>query len=249
MRSIIGQIRPDRQILLFSATFQKKVQKLCMDILNDPIRINIGKENQVIRSLFPNYLSILQANEDVKQEVAVFTKKEDKFAWILANLPYLAQHGKILIFVNQIVSCEELAQQITQSLGLSTLILHGDKLQHERTQIINTFKLSPEENILVATDIASRGLDIPEIRAVINYEVPKDGDTYIHRIGRTGRAGNKEGTAYTLLLKHELQFSLILTKILEISGQPVPKELEEIALLDEEYVRLKKMKKMGLSKQ
>lgn len=154
----------------------------------------------------------------------------------------------MLIFANQIGTCEELAQQITECLGLNTLVLHGDKLQQERTMIINNFKTKEDQNILVATDVASRGLDIPDIRSVINYEVPKDGDTYIHRIGRTGRAGNKEGTAYTLIFHDDLRFAITLIKILEVSGQTVPKELENIALLDEEYVRRTKMKKMGLSK-
>jgi ATP-dependent RNA helicase DDX42 len=83
-------------------------------------------------------------------------------------------------------------------MNLNALVLHGDKTQFERTQIINSFKLNNE--LLVATDVASRGLDVREIKTVINYDPPKDSDTYIHRIGRTGRAGDKDGTAYTLLL-------------------------------------------------
>lgn len=70
---------------------------------------------------------------------------------------------------------------------MDALVLHGDKVQNERTDIINKFKLN--SNLLIATDVASRGLDIPEIKTVINYDIPKDSDTYIHRIGRTGRAG------------------------------------------------------------
>ena len=153
-----------------------------------------------------------------------------------------------MIFANQIVACEELSKQITENLSFPTLTLHGDKLQQERTVIVNNFKTKPDQNILVATDVASRGLDIPDIRTVINFEIPKDGDTYIHRIGRTGRAGNKEGTAYTLLMNYEVQFALTLTKILEVSGQPVPRELENICYNDEEYARNKKMKKMGFKK-
>ena len=176
------------------------------------------------------------------------SKPEEKINWILGNIPYFYQLGKILVFANQINSCEELAKTIAETLSLNVLVLHGDKLQQERTMIINNFKTKPEQNILVATDVASRGLDIPEIRTVVNFECPKDGDTYIHRIGRTGRAGNKEGTAYTLIQRLEVRFALTLTKFLEIAGQPVPKDLEDIAMNDEEYLRNRKMKKLGLKK-
>ena len=158
----------------------------------------------------------------------------------------LQERGKILIFVNHIKSCEELFKELKMSLNLETLVLHGDKQQHERTQIINAFKTS--QNIMIATDIASRGLDVPAIKSVINYECPKDGDTHIHRVGRTGRAGNKDGIAYTLIMRNEIKFAIILMKNLELSGQRIPYELEEMALNDDGFKRNKMLTKMGLKK-
>lgn len=189
MKSILGQIRPDKQVLLFSATFNKKVRDLCSEYLRDPIQIIVGKENQ--------------ANEDIKQEFVVFEKLEDKMLWVADTIPTMTTKGKVLIFVNHIKSCNDLQKLFDEFCPeLPKLIIHGDKMQHERTHIINQFKKSC--NLLIATDVASRGLDIPTIKFVVNYENPKDGDTYVHRIGRTGRAGAKDGVAITLLLRNEV---------------------------------------------
>lgn len=158
----------------------------------------------------------------------------------------LQERGKILIFVNHIKSCEELYKELKMSLNIECLVLHGDKQQHERTQIINSFKTS--QDILIATDIASRGLDVPAIKSVVNYECPKDGDTHIHRVGRTGRAGNKDGIAYTLIMRNEIRFAIILMKNLELSGQRTPYELEEMAMNDDGFKRNKMLTKMGLKK-
>ena len=100
---------------------------------------------------------------------------------------------------------------------IDSFVLHGDKLQQERTKIIADFKKN-EHSILIATDVASRGLDIPHIKYVLNFEIPKEPETYIHRIGRTGRAGDKDGMAYTLLLKSDIKFATTLIKNLELSG-------------------------------
>lgn len=101
---------------------------------------------------------------------------------------------------------------------------------------------------MIATDVASRGLDIPEILYVINYDVPKDIETHIHRVGRTGRAG-REGFAYTLLFQYETKFASQLAKNFEASGQPVPLALEEIAAEDADYKNQKMMKVHGLDKE
>lgn len=203
-----------------------------MDILTEPVIINVGKDDQ--------------ANEDVRQEVVVVKNENQKFLWLVSNLKGLVARGKVLIFVNQIKACEELFGEIKMSLGVETLVLHGDKQQYERTQIINSFKT--DQDILIATDVASRGLDVPGIKSVVNFECPKDGDTHIHRVGRTGRAGNRDGVAYTLIMRHEIRFGITLMKNLELSGQKVPPELEEMALNDDGFKRNKMMTKMGLKK-
>jgi ATP-dependent RNA helicase DDX42 len=99
-----------------------------------------------------------------------------------------------------------------RSKGIASI--HGDKTQLERTDILGKFKQG-QLNILIATNVASRGLDIPSIKTVINFDCAKDKEDHIHRIGRTGRAGDKEGVAYTLLFKNETAKACMLVKILE----------------------------------
>jgi ATP-dependent RNA helicase DDX42 len=189
IKSILGQIRPEKQILLFSATFNKKVRDLCEEFLNDPVQIIVGKQNQ--------------ANEDIKQEFVIFTSLEDKLEWMLDNVPLMLKKGKVLVFVNHIKSCNDMEKIFNEfEPDIPKVVIHGDKMQHERTGIISQFKKNVD--LMIATDVASRGLDIHDIKFVINYENPKDGDIYVHRIGRTGRAGNKDGVAITLLMRTEV---------------------------------------------
>jgi len=178
--------------------------------------------------------------------VIVISNENQKFLWLVYNLKNLLLRGKVLIFVNHIKSCEELHSELKLSLSIDTPVLHGDKPQHERTHIINSFKTT--HDILIATDIASRGLDVPAIKSVINYECPKDGDTHIHRVGRTGRAGNKDGVAYTLIMKNEIKFAVILMKNLMLSGQKITPELEQMAMNDDGFKMKKMITKMGLKK-
>ncbi|KAL4490885.1 hypothetical protein ABPG72_008621 [Tetrahymena utriculariae] len=230
IRSIMQQIRPDRQTLLFTATLKKKIQNLVMDVLRNPVTIKIGGENQ--------------ANEDIRQEPIIFKDSSFKDQWILNNLNLCLQKGKVLIFVNHISNCNKLSEFLKQRLYLEALVLHGDKIQSERTDIINKFKAA--KNLLIATDVASRGLDIPEIKTVINYDLPQDTDTYIHRIGRTGRAGATDGTAYSLILMSESKFASDMLKVMEISGQPVPPNLEEVAMNDDQFKAQRLATKLGV---
>ena len=193
VRTLVGQIRPDRQTLLFSATFKPKVEKLCSDILTDPVKIVVGKENV--------------SNEDVSQTVLVFRKEMDKLQWLIQNLDnFIATPGhQVLVFANQIQTVEQLLTDLSivyRSKGIAAI--HGDKSQVERTQILSKFKAG-NCAILLATNVASRGLDIPTIKTVINYDCAKDKEDHIHRVGRTGRAGDKEGVAYTLITANQTQ--------------------------------------------
>jgi ATP-dependent RNA helicase DDX42 len=109
---------------------------------------------------------------------------------------------------------------------------------------MNSFK--QESPILVATEVASRGIDVKSIKSVINYSCPKTIEAYIHRIGRAGRAG-EEGTAYTFLLPKDIRFAIALVWMFENSGYPVPEELEELAMLDDRFRRKRITTKMGIS--
>ncbi|NXI48390.1 DDX42 helicase, partial [Galbula dea] len=213
VRSIASHVRPDRQTLLFSATFRKKIEKLARDILIDPIRVVQG--------------DIGEANEDVTQIVEIFPSGPSKWNWLTRRLVEFTSSGSVLLFVTKKANAEELANNLKQedhNLGL----LHGDMDQSERNKVISEFKKKGIP-ILVATDVAARGLDIPSIKTVINYDVARDIDTHTHRIGRTGRAGEK-GVAYTLLTPKDSNFAGDLVRNLEGANQHVSKELLDLAM-------------------
>ncbi|XP_029429535.1 ATP-dependent RNA helicase DDX42 [Rhinatrema bivittatum] len=213
VRSIASHVRPDRQTLLFSATFRKKIEKLARDILIDPIRVVQG--------------DIGEANEDVTQVVEILPSGPDKWCWLTNRLVEFMSTGSVLLFVTKKANAEELANNLKLEDHLLGL-LHGDMDQNERNKVISEFK-KKSLPLLVATDVAARGLDIPSIKTVINYDVARDIDTHTHRIGRTGRAGEK-GIAYTLLTPKDVNFAGDLVRNLEGANQYVSKELMDLAM-------------------
>ncbi|EDW05091.1 GH23229 [Drosophila grimshawi] len=182
VRSICNHVRPDRQTLLFSATFKKRIERLARDILTDPVRIVQGDLNE--------------ANQDITQHVYVFPNPLQKWNWLLCHLVKFLSEGGVLVFVTKKADAETVSNNLLLKEH-NCLLLHGDMDQADRNKVIMQFKRK-ECDILVATDVAARGLDIPHIRNVINYDIARDIDTHTHRIGRTGRAGEK-GNAYTLV--------------------------------------------------
>lgn len=135
--------------------------------------------------------------------------------------------GSVLIFVTKKINAEELANNL-KIREFEVLLLHGDMDQTERNKVITQFK-KKEVGILVATDVAARGLDIPHIKTVVNFDVARDIDTHTHRVGRTGRAGEK-GTAYTLVTEKDKEFAGNLVRNLEGVNQAVPQSLMDLAL-------------------
>ena len=168
-----------------------------------------------------------EASEDVIQSVKVLGLGGYKWQWLLAHLVEFTSVGSVLIFVTKKQNCEELAKNL-QLKDFKLRCLHGDLLQHERNEIIHSFK-KKEFDVLVATDVAARGLDIPHIRTVVNFDVARDIDTHTHRVGRTGRAGIK-GNAYTLVTEKDKEFVGHIVRNLEAANQIVPPELLELAL-------------------
>ncbi|KAJ1527118.1 hypothetical protein ONE63_008653 [Megalurothrips usitatus] len=213
VRSICNHVRPDRQTLLFSATFKKRVEKLARDILTDPVRIVQG--------------DVGEANEDVTQVVLVLSSLPAKWTWLLGHIVEFLSAGSVLIFVTKKANAEELANNLRLK-EYEVLLLHGDMDQIERNKVITNFK-KQECNIMVATDVAARGLDIPHIRTVVNYDIARDIDTHTHRIGRTGRAGEK-GSAYTLVTDKDKEFAGHLVRNLEGANQEVPDSLLDLAM-------------------
>ncbi|KAI9587351.1 ATP-dependent RNA helicase DDX42 [Glossina fuscipes] len=213
VRSICNHVRPDRQTLLFSATFKKRIERLARDVLTDPVRIVQGDLNE--------------ANQDITQHVFLFPNPMQKWNWLLLNLVRFLSEGSVLVFVTKKVDAETVANNLLAK-EYSCLLLHGDMDQADRNKVITEFKRK-ECDILVATDVAARGLDIPHIKNVINYDIARDIDTHTHRIGRTGRAGEK-GTAYTLVTDKDKEFAGHLVRNLEGADQKVPDDLMELAM-------------------
>ncbi|XP_045536772.1 ATP-dependent RNA helicase DDX42 [Papilio machaon] len=214
VRSICNHVRPERQALLFSATFPRRVERLARDALHDPVRVQHGAAGE--------------ACDLVTQHVKIFNKPEDKWTWLLNNLVEFLSAGSVIIFVTKKLE----AEQTAANLGVQeydALLLHGDMDQADRNKVITAFKRQ-ENSILVATDVAARGLDIPHVRTVINYTVARDIDTHTHRVGRTGRAGVR-GHAHTLLARdRDREFAAHLLRSLEAVQQEVPEELLQLAM-------------------
>ncbi|WVF65366.1 ATP-dependent RNA helicase DBP2-A [Kwoniella sp. CBS 6097] len=214
IRKIVSQIRPDRQTLLFSATWPKEVQRLAQDFQHDFMQVNIGSME-------------LTANHNVAQHVEVCTDY-DKRGKLLKHLEQIsAENAKVLIFIGT----KRVADDLTKFLrmdGWPALAIHGDKQQAERDWVLAEFKAG-RSPIMLATDVASRGLDVKDISYVINYDFPNNCEDYIHRIGRTGRAGRK-GTSYTYFTTDNSKQARELVQILRESKSEVPPELEQMAM-------------------
>jgi len=212
IRKIVDQIRPDRQTLLWSATWPKEVKQLSADFLVNPIQVTIGTGE-------------LMANKDVTQIIRVM-QRYDKEKYLEDILRSYDRGAKCLVFTGT----KRMADQIEHKLnrrGYKAAAIHGDKRQQDRDYVLKNFK-SGRIQIMVATDVASRGIHVNDISLVVNYDFPQNVEDYIHRIGRTGRAGNK-GTAITFFTQQDGKKAKPLVKILQDAGQQVPKELAAMA--------------------
>ncbi|PSS14733.1 DEAD-box ATP-dependent RNA helicase [Actinidia chinensis var. chinensis] len=229
IRSIVGQIRQDRQTLLFSATMPRKVEKLAREILTDPIRVTVGE--------------VGMANEDITQVVQVIPSDAEKMPWLIERVPALIDNGDVLVFSSKKATVDEIESQLAQR-GFKVAALHGDKDQASRMDILQKFK-SGMYHVLIATDVAARGLDIKSIKSVVNFDIARDIDMHVHRIGRTGRAGDKDGTAYTLITQKEARFAGELVNGLIAAGQNVSAELMDLAMKDGRFRSKRDARKGG----
>ncbi|KAL8730821.1 MAG: hypothetical protein Q9181_004525 [Wetmoreana brouardii] len=184
IRKIIGQIRPDRQTCMWSATWPKDVRQLAADYLHDYIQVNIGSMD-------------LSANHRITQIVEIVSEfdKRDRMTKHLERIMDSDKDAKVLLFTGTKRVADDITRFLRQD-GWPALSIHGDKQQNERDWVLNEFKTG-KSPIMVATDVASRGIDVKNITHVLNYDYPNNSEDYVHRIGRTGRAGSK-GTAITL---------------------------------------------------
>ncbi|KAL5274572.1 DDX17 family protein [Megaselia abdita] len=208
IRKILGQIRPDRQTLMWSATWPREVQRLAEDFLGNYIQINIGSLE-------------LSANHNIKQivEICQEHEKEEKLKQLLSHI-YDAQDnpGKVIIFSETKRRVDSLSKFI-RSFGVRCGAIHGDKSQAERDFVLREFR-SGKSNILVATDVAARGLDVDGIKHVVNFDYPQSSEDYIHRIGRTGRS-QTTGTSYAFFTKNNAKQSKALLDVLKEANQVI----------------------------
>ena len=186
VRKVMAKLPVSRQTLLFSATMPPQVEEIAEQLLTDPINVKISPVTSTVDS--------------VAQSV-YFLAKADKTKLLLH---LLNGHGvsNALVFTRTKHGADQVARQLNKN-NVKALAIHGDKSQNSRQTALNRFKAG-EIDVLVATDIAARGIDIAELPTVINYNVPEEPETYIHRIGRTGRAG-QEGVAITFCCSDELE--------------------------------------------
>lgn len=213
VRNITGHLRPTRQTLLWSATWPKAVEDLSKNLCqNRPVQIRVGNEGLTIN---PNITQTVMVVDEFDKQNEV--KRLIRSA---TNNP----KDKVLVFVATKRCCDSVASLLSKD-GFPALAIHGDKDQSQREHIMSQFK--GPVNILVATDVASRGLDIKAIRVVINYDFPNNIEDYIHRIGRTGRAG-AFGDSYTLFTNKDSSHGEDLVQVLEAAKQPVPSELRSM---------------------
>ena len=175
IETILNFMPKQRQTLLFSATIPPGIAKITKKYLNEPIRISVDIENS--------------AATKVKQDI-VHTSEGEKYEKFLSQIS--DREGSIIVFMRTKHSTEKMAARLTKE-GHKANAINGDLRQNKRDRVINNFR-NKKYRILVATDVASRGLDIPHIEHVINYDLPECPEDYVHRIGRTGRAG-AEGSA------------------------------------------------------
>lgn len=202
--SIIGAIRPDRQTVLFSATFPKSVEALARKSLSYPIEVIVGG-----RSVASD--SVTQYGEVIEEG--------DKFLRLLQLLgEHVDEDTKCIVFVDTQVRADAVFEQLMRS-GYSSLSLHGGKEQEDRDSTISDFKKKNGPGVLVATSVAGRGLDVPSCGCVINYSAPSHLEDYVHRVGRTGRAGSK-GVSYTFCNStEEEKYAPFVVKAMIEAGQ------------------------------
>ncbi|KAJ3693506.1 hypothetical protein LUZ60_008986 [Juncus effusus] len=209
IREVFDHFKHQRQTLLFSATMPEKVQNFARSALVKPITVNVGRAGA--------------ANLDVIQEVE-YVKQEAKIVYLLECLQKTPP--PVLIFCENKACVDDIHEYLLLK-GVEAVAIHGGKDQEEREYAIATFK-SGKKDVLVATDVASKGLDFPDIQHVINYGMPAEIENYVHRIGRTGRCG-KTGIATTFINKNQSETTLMdLKHLLQEAKQRIPPVLAEL---------------------
>ncbi|KAH8246794.1 hypothetical protein KR032_000051 [Drosophila birchii] len=213
IRKVMLDIRPDRQTIMTSATWPPGVRRMAQSYMRNPIQVCVGSLD-------------LAATHSVRQVIELLEDDKDKFQAIKSFVRQMTKTDKIIIFCGRKARADDLSSDLTLE-GFATQCIHGNREQSDREQAIADIK-SGVVHILVATDVASRGLDIEDITHVINYDFPRNIEEYVHRVGRTGRAGRK-GTSISFITREDWAMAKELIEILEEAHQEVPDELHNMA--------------------
>ncbi|KAF9873625.1 ATP-dependent rrna helicase rrp3 [Colletotrichum karsti] len=207
---ILKFVPRERRTFLFSATMSSKIESLQRASLRDPVRVSVSTDKyQTVSTLIQNYLFIPHTHKDT-------------YLIYLVN-SFAGQ--KIVIFTRTVVETQRLAI-LLRTLGFGAIPLHGQLNQSARLGALNKFKTGSRD-ILVATDVAARGLDIPKVDVVLNHDLPQDSKTYVHRVGRTARAG-KSGVALSLVTQYDLEIYLRIEAALGKKLEVYPTQDDEV---------------------
>ena len=208
LQRILSYLPKQRQTLLFSATFSNEIKRLAESYLQDPLLVEVARPNATATNVEQRFYSV---------------GTDDKRA---AVLKVLKDRGitQALIFVNSKLGCARLARSFERD-GLRTTALHGDKSQDERLKALDAFKRG-DVDVMVATDVAARGLDIVDLPVVFNFDVPFNAEDYVHRIGRTGRAG-ASGLAVTLVTRDDARLVSDIEKLIKKKIELDPLEFDD----------------------
>ncbi len=208
LQRILSYLPKQRQTLLFSATFSPEIRRLSQSYLQDPVTVEVARPNATASKVEQHFLGV--ADEDKRTVVRQMIKRHSL--------------SQALVFVNSKLGAARLARSFERD-GLRTAALHGDKSQDERLKSLAAFKAG-EVDLLVATDVAARGLDIADLPAVFNFDVPFNAEDYVHRIGRTGRAG-ASGLAVTLVARDHMRLVADIEKLLKRKIEIEPYEFDD----------------------
>ncbi|VVC27032.1 Hypothetical protein CINCED_3A004670 [Cinara cedri] len=212
IRVSLLKVRPDRQTIMTSATWPPGVKRLAKSYTTNPVQVMVGS------------LDLTTVNT-VRQDILIM-EEEEKENWLDDFLKNCSTDDKVIIFVNRKVTVDQLSSDLCMK-GYNVESIHGGREQCDREQALDSLR-NGDVSILIATDVASRGIDINDITVVINYDFTKDIEEYVHRVGRTGRAG-KTGLAITLMTRRDWSKAKELIEVMEKSGQNVPQELQDMA--------------------
>ncbi|KAI2784786.1 P-loop containing nucleoside triphosphate hydrolase protein [Daldinia loculata] len=210
---IFANMRPDRQTILFSATMPRIMDALAKKVLNNPVEITVGGKSVVA----PEITQVVEIREENTKFVRLLE--------LLGELYDRDEDARALIFVERQEKADDLLKELLRK-GYPCMSIHGGKDQIDRDSTIIDFKAGVIP-VLIATSVAARGLDVKQLKLVVNYDAPNHLEDYVHRAGRTGRAGNK-GTAVTFITRDQENCAPGIAKALEQSGQEVPPELDEM---------------------